>query len=159
LKDNVLAFSECSASYIEASTKLLQFAPALIVKSALTPVKPRGTVLLIDPDLGLQHTIETEAAETDIAVIVASSEYQNPNVIHISQFLTQGQLGALFPPCIDQVFGCSSQKSLSVRKFLAQYRTVTMAEFFSLQPGMKQMPSSETWLATKFVKGTKSDPQ
>lgn len=146
--DNVLALAECSASYIQVSPeqviqidtlnpgRLFQVALSLVAKSALSAVKPRGTVILLDPDISLQHTIEAEAAETDIAVIVASSDYQNPNAIHISQFLTQRQLEALFPPSIDLVFSCSSQTSQSVRKFFSHYRTVTMAELFSLQPAV-----------------------
>ncbi|KAG0156871.1 hypothetical protein PDIDSM_4053 [Penicillium digitatum] len=147
--DSVLALAGYSASYIQVPPeqvipidnlnpgRLLQVAIALVARSALSAVKPRGTVLLLDPDISLQHAIEAEAAETDIAVLVATSDYQNPYAIHISQFLTQRQLKALFPPSIDLVVDSSSQKNQSLRNFLAHCRTVTMAELFSLQPAVK----------------------
>lgn len=147
--NTVVALADCNASHVQVSPeraisidtldpgRLLQVALALIAKSVLSAVKPRGNVVLIDPNPTLQRLIEAEAVETDITVTVASSNRQDPNAVHISPFLAQRQLEALFPSKIDLVFDCSSQQSHSVSGFFARHHTVTMADLFSLKPAAK----------------------
>ncbi|RMD44214.1 hypothetical protein DV735_g784, partial [Chaetothyriales sp. CBS 134920] len=138
--ESVLVLADYNASHLQVCPEravsideqeplsLLLVVFALMAIDIVSTVRPRGSIVLIDPALALQTFVETMAAKADISV----------KTVSISPFLTRRQLAAMLPPTIDLVvIGCSPQPlSPSLEAFLSQYPTLTLADMLSLKPGL-----------------------